>query len=371
MNTSRTLVMWIVLAVGACISPTRAIIDYWKKHHRNRALLFKRWNMSFFCISIVISLTLYVLPIATLPRPAGFPMLSAILWVVLWCSVSRCTEVFWAFGRDAFDQLEGKAPTSGLTAPNRLRLVAVSYAEVILDFGLICFSLSLLVDAAMYTPSFASIADAIYFSAMTITTVGYGDITPTRILSRALAISEVVLGLVLVVLALGVYLSQPSRQPLQGPLPINVKIFRWHYSGMVADVRSAIAGRANFLCALGLLVYTEVLGRDILKRRGQGNPGRSESFYCFWEEFMRLPRAPADKVYEHFRHGLAHTYEFLAVDESIVAMNPNPDAVPGDSVNGINVSADGKVKAVNVNAYWRDFQRGMIRFAESYPDILA
>ena len=46
-------------------------------------------------------------------------------------------------------------------------------------------------------------------------------------------------------------------------LPLKPEDFRWHYNGMLSDLRTAIAGKANFLAALGLLVYTEVLGRDI------------------------------------------------------------------------------------------------------------
>ena len=153
--------------------------------------------------------------------------------------------------------------------------------------------------------------------------------------------------------------------------PLNPDQFRWHYNGMISDLRSAMAGKANFLCALGLLVYAEVLRRDVLERRGLKKPGREESFYCFWEEFMKLPRGTGDKIYEHFRHGLAHTYKFLAADMSIVAMHSDPNAISPDPLPAISMSPDGKIKTITVNAYWRDFQRGIISFAREYPDILA
>jgi len=52
-------------------------------------------------------------------------------------------------------------------------------------------------------------------------------------------------------------------------------------------------------------------------------------------------------------------------------MHPDPDVVPNDSLAAITVSPDGKVKTLTVNAYRRDFQRGLAKLAHTYPDILA
>src|SRR5207253_1938212 len=130
---------------------------------------------------------------------------------VLWYSVSRCAEILWAFSRDAFDHLENKRLTSGLNNPDRLRLLGISYGEAIIDFGLIHYCLMFLFGQMLYKPVFANVFEAIYFSAITITTVGYGDITPQCFLSRLASVSEVLAGFVLIVLAVGVYLSSGSR----------------------------------------------------------------------------------------------------------------------------------------------------------------
>lgn len=151
--------------------------------------------------------------------------------------------------------------------------------------------------------------------------------------------------------------------------PLKPEEFRWHYNGILSDLRTAIAGRANFLAALGLLVYTEVLGRDILERRGVKSPAREDAFYCFYEEYMGQAGSRAGKIYEHFRHGLSHTYKFLAADTSIVRMNNVPDWIPNEGMRGISMSPDGKIKEFFVNAYWRDFQLGFRRFAEEYGDV--
>jgi hypothetical protein len=152
---------------------------------------------------------------------------------------------------------------------------------------------------------------------------------------------------------------------------------------MVRDVRVGITGGCNFLVALGLLVYTEVIGAEILRLRGRRKPKREESFYCFYTEYMAQPRPAGDKVYEQFRHGAAHTYGFLAAHASVVGLVPDPDVVVPDQSKTIIQFPDGRseevdtrgavevnrgrVKVFLVNAYFRDFQRGLVKAATEYP----
>src|SRR5437667_5842475 len=106
------------------------------------------------------------------------------------------------------------------------------------------------------------------------------------------------------------------RRPLK--LPIRPAMLTWPYGGIVHDIRSAVKGKANFLAALGLLVYTEVVGRWILQARGIRNPRPEDCFYHFYERYMDKRGARRRKIYEYFRHGLAHGYVFNAADLSRV-----------------------------------------------------
>jgi hypothetical protein len=116
---------------------------------------------------------------------------------------------------------------------------------------------------------------------------------------------------------------------------------------------------------VGLLVYTEIIGRTILKMRATRKPGREESFHCFAEEYMGLNKA--DRVYEHYRHGLAHLHEIIGAEQGIVRMDHHPDWLPENSRKAIQATGGGKIKEIMVNAYWRDFQRGLAKAAAQYP----
>ena len=53
-----------------------------------------------------------------------------------------------------------------------------------------------------------NIWDAIYFSGITIATIGYGDLVPKHSFSQFLAIYEVINGFVLIVVSFTVYVSR-------------------------------------------------------------------------------------------------------------------------------------------------------------------
>lgn len=153
-------------------------------------------------------------------------------------------------------------------------------------------------------------------------------------------------------------------------VPVDPAELMWPYSGIVADLRAAVVGKANFLVALGLLVYTEVMGRWILQERGNSGPSHPDSFYCFYEKYMGKKGARRRKVYEHFRHGLAHGYTFNAADLSRVRMRPDPDWLPPDSRVPVVTFQKRRIKSFLINAYFRDFQRGLVKWAAERPDLV-
>ena len=81
----------------------------------------------------------------------------------------------------------------------------INYLEIIFGFA----SLYLVTDSVGYNLdlSLSSWVDALYFSVITITTLGYGDIKPIAELGKWLTLLETMMGFILVVLVLGSFLA--------------------------------------------------------------------------------------------------------------------------------------------------------------------
>lgn len=94
----------------------------------------------------------------------------------------------------------------GLRSLNRsLILLIINYFEIVIGFSY----LFLITKSIGYCPTqiITSRLDAFYFSIVTITTLGFGDISPINRIGRFLALSETILGILLIVLVIGSFLT--------------------------------------------------------------------------------------------------------------------------------------------------------------------
>lgn len=103
----------------------------------------------------------------------------------------------------------------------------------------------------------------------------------------------------------------------------------WPYSGMVNDLLYSIREGGNYLSALGLSVYTEVCGRQILN-----NGDNSVQDWKCYNEFLtymgagkvlnRVVYFNGKKIFfkDAVRNGLVHRY-FMKIDSGGIAMLSN------------------------------------------------
>jgi voltage-gated potassium channel len=122
------------------------------------------------------------------------------LWVF---PFSRINELGLAFYQDAFQRFGALVSTTKITPVERLQFLALSYFEVAMQFGILFFCFP----NGFFKQDFSSVTEALYFSTVTITTVGYGDIVPTKPWSQLACMYELVVGFVLLIFALGSYLT--------------------------------------------------------------------------------------------------------------------------------------------------------------------
>ncbi len=94
----------------------------------------------------------------------------------------------------------------GLRSLNRsLILLLVNYLEIVVGFA----TLYLLTQSVGFSEKqiVTCSLDALYFSMITITTVGYGDIRPICSIGRWLSIAETLMGIILIVIVIGTFLT--------------------------------------------------------------------------------------------------------------------------------------------------------------------
>lgn len=193
----------------AILSPTRAIIDRRKQQPNvDRGTILKNWNRNWLIFEVAAFVAIYL--ISVWHAESAVSVRGRLLtYIVLWLlPFSRCNEIVYAFYRDSMDKLHESPAASRLTPADRIQLLIKSYVGLTINFSIIYF----LLPTCMYSHGFESPIHALYFSGVTITTLGFGDITPTQDLSRILAVYEVFAGILLVVLALTIYLSSLSEK---------------------------------------------------------------------------------------------------------------------------------------------------------------
>lgn len=138
-------------------------------------------------------------------------------WLIFF---SRAFEIFKAFLGGAVEKLNQTPSSSDLGYGDRLLLAFNSYIELLVGFGVLYYIVpSCLFKGGDKPFHFANVLEAIYFSGVTMATVGYGDISPAHWLTQSLVVFQVFCGLTLALVSFTVYTSLAltrSNPPLKG-----------------------------------------------------------------------------------------------------------------------------------------------------------
>ena len=140
-------------------------------------------------------------------------------------------------------------------------------------------------------------------------------------------------------------------------------------SFMVNDIQAAIGGRANFLAALGLLDYTEILGGIVSGNliHAPKDWNKEDNFKAFlpyldklYQSSNKKPYQDLDKqlktgIYGKIRSGLVHQYLLNQPGEVRMTERPGDDC--SISVDVIN----GSITFV-VQRYFFDFRAGLTEY---------
>ncbi len=178
----------------------------------SRRDLIKKLNWQYFTVApVVAALIGFLTWVVSHNDPTlinGF--LKTVLTIAGVYAFFRVNEVFLAFVRDARSHLKPIKHKSSLKYHERIPLAMRSYVELIILYGIIYFSLNMICSSLLCggKPCSVCIWNAIYFSGVTITTLGYGDIAPGDIGSQFFTIYEVINGFSLLIVSFTVYVSR-------------------------------------------------------------------------------------------------------------------------------------------------------------------
>lgn len=214
MQKKKTSCLWWFL------SPTYKFAEYKKigltdPNPKDLSKTLKTFNLGYFFLAISICIVVQVI-VSLGHKPFHeysfdtHPIIKYLPWlmviVIVWgFLLSRAVEITKAFLDDAIGKLNGERSNSDLRYGERLKLALTSYIELIVNFGTLYFLMPLCFYKDSY--QFKSVLEAIYFSGVTITTVGYGDISPSYWFLQFLTIFEVLAGFSLIIVCFTIYTS--------------------------------------------------------------------------------------------------------------------------------------------------------------------
>ena len=131
------------------------------------------------------------------------PLFVSFALLVWGYSISRANEIIYAFLGDAIARLNGKKAKSNLKYGDRIRLALSSYLELVVNFASVYY----VMPADWFNKSLDTYWQALYFSGVTITTLGYGDFSPKYWIAQVLSVYEVFCGFSLLIVSFTVYVS--------------------------------------------------------------------------------------------------------------------------------------------------------------------
>jgi len=123
--------------------------------------------------------------------------------------LSRSNEIFISFIQDAIDKTSNKKDRSTLTYSDRIALSLRSYVELIFNYA----AMYLIMPKQYFgSGQVRDVIDAIYFSGVTITTLGYGDISPKEWAPKLLVVHEVLCGFTLLIVSFAIYVGKSGEK---------------------------------------------------------------------------------------------------------------------------------------------------------------
>ncbi len=202
---------WLLLPISPTRLAAETLIDNgWLVEYGP----ISNWNYVFLTIAALTCFCFFWWPSQNISQ-----WTAALFTLLAWISLSRVVELIVAFYRDALQRFWTTERRTKLKPDERIWLLIRAYLELIIQFGIIQYWIGCIRGASAFEKPLSSIWASLYFSGMTITTTGYGDVAPVDPLARATALAESVSGVFFIALSLAAYLSAAVDPKPQSDTP--------------------------------------------------------------------------------------------------------------------------------------------------------
>lgn len=195
-----------------CFSPTLFVSSYYKKRAltpKDRGKRVRFLNKTYFTIACLLFAGIMI--VHQLGMMNQLPCFLVVLYI-FWC-LSRVNEIFMAFIKDVFDKLNPrKRKKNGLEYYERIALALRSFVELVLNYAMLYYILDTYFVRygfweGLFNQPLQDPLTALYFSLITIVSIGYGDYYPIQDISKLLIMYEIINGLLLLVVSFTVYVG--------------------------------------------------------------------------------------------------------------------------------------------------------------------
>lgn len=224
------------------LSPTFFYAEYKKKklNAQKRAQFIIKKNKDYFLFSL-ISFFLFLII-----NEFNHPDLSTlyteyinytypILFILFYYYFSRVNEIFISFLFDVIDKLNKDYKYSFITFKDRIKLAFHSYFELIINYALMYWMIYF--NFGLFNLTDLQLTDFLYYSGVTIATLGYGDIYSLHFVPQFLSVYEVFNGMLLIIVCFTIYVSLNFNEDIHKKVEefkanyeINRQRIKIHYS---------------------------------------------------------------------------------------------------------------------------------------------
>ena len=209
--------VWEVLK--RLLSPTFALAHCHKNAVKNKeesrkavGALIRTYHKWYLGIASLLALACTLLSVGGYGpdnRSGYYASLAVLVWIY---SISRANEIMYAFVGDAIARVNDIEAGSDLTYGDRIRLALSSYLELVVNFASVYY----VMPADWFNKSLETYWQALYFSGVTITTLGYGDFSPKFGIAQFLSVYEVFCGFALLIVSITAYVSGGTSETSRG-----------------------------------------------------------------------------------------------------------------------------------------------------------